>query len=84
MMTIQEMKKSLLNNPFLANADVTDLNAFNDWLNMRYEEMSKMHAKMLLEKKEDEELYEWVLSHCAAFGEVLVNFKKAINQTSQT
>lgn len=77
MMTISEMKESKINNPFLANAGVTDLESFREWLNMRHEEMAKMHAKMILDKKEDDELYEWVLSHCAAFGEVLANLEKA-------
>lgn len=78
MMTIPEMKQSLIDHPFLANADVTDLRSFRNWLHMRHKEMAEMQAKMILDKKEDDDLYEWVLSHCAVLSEVIANFEKAI------
>jgi len=71
----------LNNNPFdefHKNAGVHSLSTFSDWLDIRYEEMLKLKSKMILEKKDEDELYEWVLSHAAVLGEVRANFK-AIN-----
>jgi hypothetical protein len=72
----------LLNNPgvvgpFAVHAGVTDLETYYQWLEMRYEESAKSRVSMELDKKTDDEMFEWILSHQAAFGEALANFKAA-------
>ncbi len=62
---------------FSTHKGVTDLGRFEEWLNMRHTEMMKMKVRMILDKKEDDELYEWVLAHAAVFGEVVANFNAA-------
>ncbi len=65
---------------FMVHAGVKDLETFRQWLDMRHTEMMKMKARMLLDKKEDDELYGWVLSYAAVLSEVVVNFKAATTQ----
>lgn len=44
---------------------------------MRREEFLKMQAKMMLDKQEDDEMFEWVLFHAAVLGEVMANFRQS-------
>ena len=80
MIPLSEMLKGSPIGHFATNKGVVDLERFDEWLNMRYTEMMKMKARMLLAKREDDELYEWVLSHAAVFGEVVANFNAATKQ----
>ena len=50
----------------------------------RAKEMITMRARMELDKKDDTELFEWVLAHAAAFNEVRVNFNAALNHHHDT
>jgi len=68
---------------FIAHTGVVDMKTFEEWLLMRREEMLRMQAKMALEENEKDELFEWVVAHNAAFGEVLANFRKAVSRVSQ-
>ena len=63
--------------PFHVHAGVNDMGAFAQWLEMRHEEMMTIRATMELDNRDDTELFEWVLSHAAAFSEVIVNFRAA-------
>ena len=77
MMSVTEM---LENNPlgkFSVHAGVNDLETFEKWLLMRKEEFIGMQARMTLDDKEDDELFEWVIAHNAVFSEVLANFRAA-------
>lgn len=65
-------------NPLQRHAGVCDMDTFGQWLNMRHQELLRRKAGMLVDGKEDSELFEWVMAHHAAFSEVLVNFKSAI------
>lgn len=60
--------------PLLRHAGVRDLETFRRWLNMRHKELLRMKASMMVDGKEDSELFEWVMAHHAAFSEVLTNF----------
>lgn len=77
LMTILEMKKSILNNVFMADADVVDLKSFRAWLHMKDEEFSRMQAELTLKNYTESELFEWIMAHCATFSEVLVNLERA-------
>jgi hypothetical protein len=79
MMSLTEMLEKHPSNPFMVHAGMTDLKSFGEWLDMRHKEMSKMQANMILDKKEDSEMFEWVLSHAAVLGEVVANFKAIKN-----
>jgi len=62
----------------LKHAGVNSLETFEQWLQMRYEESAGMFARLTVDKKEDDDLYEWVLAHNAVFKEVLIHFKAAM------
>ncbi len=74
MIPLSEMLNSSPMGKFGVHKGVDNLEQFEQWLNMRFVEMMKMKSKMLLTKKEDDELYEWVLSHAAVLGEIRTQF----------
>lgn len=65
---------------FIRHAGVSDLRTFDQWLGMKRAEFVKLQARFELAKREDDELYEWVMSHAATFSEVMINFKSAYRQ----
>ena len=66
---------------FHRHAGVNDIDTFEQWLKLRLEETMSMKCRMILDKKEDDELYEWALAHAAVFNEVMINFKAATQKT---
>ena len=80
MLTVSELMAGQPLDGFVANTSVNDLTAFSEWLDMRSKEMLRMKARMTLDKKEGDDLYEWVLSHCAVLKEVRINFNIAIGK----
>lgn len=78
MMTIDQIlsTKNPINR-FMAHTGVTDIKSFEQWLEMRHREFAHMRVKYELDKNTKDELYEWVLAHSGALGEVIVNFRKA-------
>jgi hypothetical protein len=63
---------------------VSDLESYGQWLDMKCREFLTMKAKRDLEKREDDDLYEWVIAHAAAFQEARINFNAALPaQTEQ-
>lgn len=81
MMPISEMLARGPLDGFIKHAGVNDLTSFGQWIEMRRRSCSEMSARFQLDKREDDELYEWVVAHAAVFGEVHVNFKAAIGAT---
>jgi len=77
MLSIAEMMERSPLGKFSAHAGVDDLKSFEQWLMMRRKEFLTIQARMMLDKKEDDELFEWVLSHSAVLGEVAANFRQA-------
>jgi len=77
MMPLSEMLVSIPLGKWLTHTGVNDMNSFEAWLNMRREEMLRMQVTMELDKREDDELYEWVIAHAAVFTEVICNFRAA-------
>lgn len=78
MMTVDELLAGAPLDAFTRHAGVNSLEAFGQWLEMRRREYVTMQAKRTLDKREEDDLYEWVLAHAGVFGEVHVNFKAAI------
>lgn len=79
MISIDDMLKPQPMDVFTVHAGVRDLDTFEQWLTVRYTEMLRMKARMELDKNQDDEMYEWVLSHTAVLGEVMVNFRATKN-----
>jgi len=77
MMSIEEMLGKSPLGKFNAHAGVTDLERFEEWIQMRRREFIAMQARMTLDKQEDDEMYEWVIAHNAVLGEVIANFRQA-------
>jgi hypothetical protein len=78
MMTVDELLAGAPLDAFTRHAGVNSLETFAQWLEMRRREYVTMQAKRTLDKREDDDLYEWVLAHAGVFGEVHVNFKVAM------
>ena len=62
---------------FSCHSGVTDLDKFEEWLQMRREEFIRMQARMTLDDEEKDEMFEWVTAHNAVLGEVMANFRQA-------
>ena len=77
MTPLSEMLSRIPLGRWLTHTSVHDMKSFEMWLCMRREEMLRMQATMELDKREDDELYEWVIAHAAVFTEVLCNFRAA-------
>lgn len=84
MTPLSEMLASIPLARWLTHTGVNDMKSFEAWLCMRREEMLRMQATMELDKREDDELYEWVIAHAAVFTEVLCNFRAASIASSNT
>lgn len=84
MMPLSEMLANIPFERWITHAAVNDMQSFEAWLCMRREEMLRMQVKMELDKRQDDELYEWVIAHCAVFTEVLCNFRAANVAASQS
>ncbi|NVL49913.1 hypothetical protein F2S72_09185 [Pseudomonas syringae pv. actinidiae] len=69
---------------FVRHAGVHDLDSFNSWLERKRAEFVKLQARFELANREDDELYEWVMSNAAAYSEVAINFKTVYQQIRQT
>jgi hypothetical protein len=82
MAPVEEMLQRNALGKFSVHAGVSDLASFEQWLAMRHAEFIRMQARMTLDGKAEEELFEWVISHNAAFGEVAANFRQAISSAS--
>lgn len=80
LLTVSELMQGQPIDGWIANKETTDLLKFSEWLDMRTKEMLSMKARMVLDKKEDNELFEWILAHCAVLSEVRINFNAAITQ----
>jgi hypothetical protein len=79
MLTITQILKGTPIDAMHACSEVIDLESFNKWLSVTREEFLSMKAKLTLDKRQDNELFEWVLAHSAALQTVSINFKKATN-----
>lgn len=74
MIPLSEMLKSNPLGQYSVHKGVNTLALFEKWLNMRFEEMMKMKVRMILANKEDNDMYEWVLSHATVLGEIKTQF----------
>lgn len=75
MITLSECLESNPLGSYALHKGVDNLERFEEWLDMRFTEMMKMKSRMLLDKKDDSELFEWVLAHAAVLGEIRNQFK---------
>ncbi|HCF2990413.1 hypothetical protein ACRCPT_06985 [Pseudomonas aeruginosa] len=83
MLTVAQILAGAPLDAFIRHAGVRDLASFGQWLEMRRAESVRLQARFALEKRDDDELYEWVIAHAAAFSEVAINFRAASNAGDQ-
>lgn len=77
MLTVAQILAGAPLDAFIRHAGVHDLESFGQWLEMRRAETVRLQARFALEKRDGDELYEWVIAHAAAFSEVAINFRAA-------
>lgn len=65
---------------FMKHAGVVDLESLLKWSEMRRAEFLRMQAKYELGDNQKDDMYEWVISHVAAFRELHVNIRSAMLQ----
>jgi hypothetical protein len=76
MIPLSQMLESNPLGKYTVNKDVDTVELFEQWLDMRFEEMMEMKARILITQKEDDhDLYEWVLSHATVLGEIRAQFR---------
>ena len=74
MIPLSQMLDSNPIGKYALHKGVDNLDLFEQWLDMRFKEMMKMKARMLVAKQEDDDMFEWVLSHAAVLGEIRAQF----------
>jgi hypothetical protein len=79
MIPLSQMLKDNPLDKFTLHKGVDTLELFEKWLNMRFEEMMKLKMKMILDKKEDKDMFEWILSHAYVLGEIRTQFNACKN-----
>lgn len=77
MMPATEMLERSPLGKFSANAGVTDLESFEQWLQAQRANFLRMQARMTLDGEEKDEMFGWVIAHNAVLGEVIANFRQA-------
>ncbi len=79
MYTVEQMLGVTPLTRWTTQAGMDSLEFFEKWLDRRVAEMLRMKAAYDLgDKDKDDELYEWVLAHAAAFQEARTNLKAAL------
>ncbi|WP_229764295.1 hypothetical protein [Enterobacter cloacae] len=68
---------------FMKHAGVVDLSSLLKWAEMRRAEFLRMQAKYELGDNQKDDMYEWVISHVAAFSELHVNLRAAMLQGAE-
>lgn len=74
MITLSDILKGTELSKFSLHKNVRNMDDFEKWLEMRYIEMMKLKTTMLLDEEDNDELYEWTLSHYAVLSEVYNQF----------
>lgn len=76
MFTIEQMLQPL--SRFQIHASMKDLDAFDGWLEAKCREYTSMQARYDLgDRDKEDDLYEWIVAHCGAYHDALVNFRAA-------
>lgn len=66
---------------FAAHKAVQSIEDFEWWVQSQHEQFLKMRmAYELGDKSKDDDLYEWVFAHAAAFSKVAANLRQALGQ----
>ena len=81
MIPLSEILKQDPLGKFSAHKGISGLDDFESWLTMRRKETARMFTKRTLDKKENDDLFEWILAHSAVFGEVMANFRQATGRS---
>lgn len=78
MFTVAEMMGETPMTRWERHTGVKDMESFGQWLDMKVAEYTRMKAAYALgDKPQDDDLYEWVCAHAAAFSTIRTNFVAA-------
>lgn len=80
MIPVDEIIKGMPIDAFLRHTGVNDLDSFTQWVEMKRREYVSMQARFELDNRQEDELYDWAVAHASAFGQVMVNFKAAMDE----
>jgi len=84
MLPLSQMLKSNPLGKYAVHKGMDNLEFFEKWLDMRFIEMMKFKAKMVIAKKEDDELFEWAISHASVLGEVRAQFQACMASVKES
>ena len=62
---------------------VDDLDTFLELLEMKHEEYLRGQIRRELDKKEDDDMYEWYLAHSSVYGTIKEQFKHVMNKINE-
>lgn len=78
MLSVAKLLQGAPIDAFLKHAGVNDIASLLQWAEMRRGEYLRMQARYDLgERDKGDDLYEWVVAHCAVFPELHVNIRAA-------
>jgi hypothetical protein len=60
--------------PFHLHSGVIDMETFEQWLEMRFKETKSFRAQIETNEMQDDDMYEWALTHDAVFSETYHQF----------
>lgn len=78
MLSVAELLKGAPLDGFMKHAGVKDLDSLLAWAEIRRGECLRAQAAYDTGSKEPDDMYEWVVAHCAVFTELHVNLRAAI------
>ncbi|EOV9637338.1 DUF551 domain-containing protein [Cronobacter sakazakii] len=83
MLSVTEIIAGRQIDAFMRHAGVVDLESLLQWAEMRRAEFLRMQARYDIGDKPEDDMYEWVISHVAAFSELHINIRAIMSQPCQ-
>ncbi|MFJ3685609.1 hypothetical protein [Pseudomonas sp. NPDC090208] len=83
MFTVAELLSGTPLDGLVKHAGVNDLATFAQWVEMKRTQYLKQHAAYELGDKPKDDMYEWMVAHCAVYTEVHVNLKAAMAEPAE-
>ncbi|ELY2672629.1 hypothetical protein SMZ63_002784 [Cronobacter sakazakii] len=83
MLSVTEIIAGRQIDAFMRHAGVVDLESLLQWAEMRRAEFLRMQARYDIGDKPEDDMYEWVISHVAAFSELHINIRAIMSQPAK-
>lgn len=85
MYTVAELLNGELpTDSYKISRDVTDYDSFTAWLEAQAKQYTIMRLRYETGFEKQDDMYEWVFSHSAAYKDVILNWKNIHNKTKQS